>query len=261
MKRDKSYSGLLAACILIWLAVFILVVASIVVSFKQQSQWKVEESIVVTGNNNQVIIAREEKKPEKSIKKESKVTAYAIRVLEATTVWTKYYTLDEAVELTAQIRKAAYRNHLRLEEAFCIVHIESDFRKNAYNKYGKAYGLCQVTQPCLDEYNWHHNTHYTLNDMFDVEKNLEVGFWYYDRLIYHYGSEFGITTTNEYSLIRDAYIAYNIGITKFKDLGTNGRNELRRGIYPCRMYGFKKGDVYTPMLRFKSKADVWLKAN
>lgn len=257
MEKDKSYSNLLVACILIWLAVFALVVASIIVSFKQQAVWTIKESVVVTGNNNQVVIAKEEK----LVKKQEKATAYALRVLEATTAWTKYYTLDDAIELTSHIRRAAYRNNLRLEEAFCIVHIESDFRKDAFNKYGKAYGLCQVTKPCLDEYNWKHNTDYSLDDMFDVDKNLEVSFWYYNRLIFHYGDEFGVTTSNEYSLIRDAYIAYNIGITKFKELGTKGRNELRSGRYPCNMYGSKKGDVYVPMLRFKSKVDIWLETN
>lgn len=252
MKEDKSFYVLLSVAVITWTAVIILLGI-----FTYKSVQKgLTDSIVVVGNNNTIMIHSENVREHKVDKQ---VTAYSLRVLEATTAWTKDFTLNEAQELTKKIKKAALNNHLKLEEAFCIVHIESDFRTDAFNDSGKAYGLCQITKPCLDEYNWKHSTNYSLQDIFNPDLNLEIGFWYYNRLIYHYGEKFGITMTNEWTLLRDAYIAYNVGITKFSDIGKWGRNELRNGRYPCAMYGSKKGDKYQPYFRFTEKAKVWIK--
>lgn len=262
--KDKTFYILLTVCIVVWTAVVALLGTFIYISTKNANV-EINNSVVVVGNNNTVVIPEIAKNYNKKVadnkKKSEQITAYSLRVLEATTVWSKDITLDEALELTKKIRKAALNNNLKLEEAFCIVHVESDFRSDAFNRGGKAYGLCQVTSPCLDEYNWKHNTNYTLQDMFNVDKNLEVGFWYYNRLIYHYGSAFGLTTTNEWSLLRDAYIAYNVGITKFSNIGRWGRNELRNGRYPCNMYGSKTGDIYQPYFRFVDKAKIWIELN
>lgn len=252
MKKDKSFYALLSVAIITWIAVIVLLGV-----FVQRTNQRITDSIIIAGNSNTVIVHSEDVKKHQRVDKQ--ITAYSLRVLEATTAWTKDFTLDESLKLTKKIKKAALNNHLKLEEAFCIVHIESDFRIDAFNKSGKAYGLCQVTKPCLDEYNWKHGTDYSLQDMFNPDLNLEIGFWYYNRLIYHYGEKFGITLTNEWTLLRDAYIAYNIGITKFSDIGKHGRNELRSGRYPCAMYGSKKGDKYQPYFRFVEKAKVWVK--
>lgn len=95
--------------------------------------------------------------------------------------------------------------------------------------------------------------------MYDVDLNLEVGFWYFNRLLNHYSkySEYGITTYTRRQALRDCYIAYNIGITKFKEIGRHGRNQLRTGYYPVNMYGAKKGDAYKPIYRYSNIYNSW----
>lgn len=165
----------------------------------------------------------------------------------------------DAIELQKKICEYSNKYNLTQEEGFIIVHTESDFKINAYNKYGNAVGLCQITQPCVREYNNMHGTEYTLEQMYDVDLNLEVGFWYFNRLLNHYSkySEYGITTDTRRQALRDCYIAYNIGITKFKEVGRYGRNQLRIGYYPANMYGAKKGDIYQPIYRYHNIYNIW----
>lgn len=171
---------------------------------------------------------------------------------------TKFSVID-AITLLDKINKYAKKYDLPLTSALLIVNIESDFKVDAYNKTGNAYGLCQVTKPCLDEYNMKKGTSYKLSDMKDPDLNLEVGFWYYNRILTHYSDYYGyITTRTLETKVRDAYLCYNVGVTVFNSIGRSGRNSLRHGEYPCNMYGSKKGDVYEPMNRYTRLASVWL---
>ena len=165
----------------------------------------------------------------------------------------------DTIELQKKICEYSNKYNLTHEEGFIIVHTESDFKINAYNRYGNAVGLCQITEPCVREYNNMHGTEYTLEQMYDVDLNLEVGFWYFNRLLNHYSkySEYGITTDTRRQALRDCYIAYNIGITKFKEVGRYGRNQLRIGYYPANMYGAKKGDIYQPINRYRNIYNIW----
>lgn len=165
----------------------------------------------------------------------------------------------DTIELQKKICEYSNKYNLTHEEGFIIVHTESDFKINAYNRYGNAVGLCQITEPCVREYNNMHGTEYTLEQMYDVDLNLEVGFWYFNRLLNHYSkySEYGITTDTRRQALRDCYIAYNIGITKFKEVGRYGRNQLRIGYYPVNMYGAKKGDIYQPIYRYRNIYNIW----
>lgn len=167
--------------------------------------------------------------------------------------------VKDVIELQKKICEYSNKYNLTQEEGFIIVHTESDFKINAYNRYGNAVGLCQITEPCVREYNNMHGTEYTLEQMYDVDLNLEVGFWYFNRLLNHYSkySEYGITTDTRRQALRDCYIAYNIGITKFKEVGRYGRNQLRIGYYPVNMYGAKKGDIYQPIYRYLNIYNIW----
>lgn len=162
------------------------------------------------------------------------------------------FTPQDASIMTQQILQAADNHNLPVSIAFIIVHVESDFKSGVYNATGNAYGLCQVTKPCLDEYNMVNGTHYSLERVrWDDKLNLEVGFWYYNRILNHYNNHYQyITEHNDYTQLRDAYIAYNVGVTTFHKIGRDGRNELRRGVYPCNLYGAKKGSRYVPYFRF-----------
>ena len=181
----------------------------------------------------------------------------AEKILESVVHWKGYkkvFTLEEAQSLVYKIDFYAEKHGLSSELAFSIVDIESDFRYNA-TSHKNAVGLCQVTDVCLQEYNWNHGTEYSLLDMYNIDKNLEVGFWYFSRLINHYGSGFGITTWDEKSCARDTYIAYNYGITAFKQIGREGRNELRSGFFP--QNGKNAGSHYAPIDRYNKKVEKW----
>lgn len=168
-------------------------------------------------------------------------------------------TKKEARDLATTIFEKADKYNLNYEIAFALIHIESDFTVQANNKRSKAKGLCQITKPCLTEYNRHHTKQYKLEDMLEAEKNLEVGFWYFSRIINHYASfpQFGITTSNEASLFRDAYIAYNIGVAEFKKIGKIGRNQLRSGVCPSKFSYAPKGTRYEPYYRYNEKLQIW----
>lgn len=168
--------------------------------------------------------------------------------------------LDEenAASLLKTIAHFAEIHGLSLHEALIIVDIESDFIASAYNEGGGAYGLCQVTQPCLDEYNATFGTHLILEDMLDTAMCLDVGFWYYSQILTRYQDRYGyITETSDDTKVRDAYIAYNVGVTTFARVGRDGRNSFRRGVWPVSLYGHESGDVYYPMERFQSKLLAW----
>lgn len=168
------------------------------------------------------------------------------------------FTFEEALDLSRKIVRHAKEEGLSKQSGYIIVYVESDFC-NVVNRFG-ATGYCQITPPCLNEFNDKAGRcRYTMVDMKDPDKNLEVGFWYYNRLMTYYAdrSEYGLTTWTDDRLLRDAYIAYNIGVTTFKSVGKWGRNELRSGRYPRNMYGARRGDPYTPALRYFDKRDDW----
>lgn len=207
-------------------------------------------SVQIIGNDNVIVVNSNETS--------SRIQDYSTIILTARE--DDYgLNLKDASKLLDKIKKYSTKYNIPLKEALLIVHVESDFKASAYNKNGEAYGLCQVTKPCLNEYNWKNGTNYTLEQMLNPDLNLEVGFWYYNRILTHYSDYYGyITTTTEETRLRDAYICYNVGVTVFDKIGWNGRHSLRTGTYPSDMYGSKKGDVYEPMNRFNKLAKIWL---
>ena len=187
-------------------------------------------------------------------------TKYVSKILETRLQLGDYkFTLEEAMVLNNKICFYAEKYNISAKDGHIIVNVESDFKSTAYNKKGKAVGLTQITTPCLQEYNNINGTKYELEQMFDIDLNLEVGFWYYSRLMNHYSkyAEYGITLSTDEKALRDCYIAYNVGITEFKNVGRYGRNQLRNGIYPKNMYGAKKGEPYEPIARYFSIVESW----
>lgn len=220
-------------------------------------------NVNVNGNSNNVNVYIE-KKPKRS--KTAIYNLYTSRIMQLVRQeWSKedarYFSLKDATNLIDKISNAAKNNNLNESAAFLIVAIESSFKVDAYNKCGSAYGLCQVTEPCLQEYNDKNSKglEYSLEDMYDADKNLEVGFWYYNRILTHYDAYFGYIDHSSFKTeLRDAYIAYNCGVTLFNRIGKFGRNSLRSGVYPEAMYGAKKGDEYKPMSRFNRIYEEWI---
>lgn len=251
----KSVLKLEIACVLIWTCV---VGLFILFGVRAKSNKKAVETSqvsqitennnsinVVNGDNNTFIITE---KASSLSEKEFIISYWAAKIvtIRAVEYNDESFTFEDGLFLAEKIANAAEEASLTYTQGFVICYVESDFAKNAYNQRGKAYGLCQITQPCLSEYNWHNGTNYTLDQIIDPDLNLKIGFWYYHRLLTHYKkyTEYGIHD------FKDAYIAYNLGVTAFKNVGESGRISLRNGIYPCSIYGAKKGSYYNPSLRY-----------
>lgn len=254
----KSILKLEIACVLIWTCVI-----GVCILFGRQVHSNKKEAEVtpvvqIVGNNNSInsvnVINGDNNtfimpKFAYPLSEKELVTSYwvaKIVTIRAAEYGDEDFTFEDGLFLAEKIADAAERAGLTYTQGFVICYVESDFAKNAYNNRGKAYGLCQITQPCLSEYNWHNGTKYTLNQVMDPDLNLKIGFWYYHRLLTHYKNytEYGIRD------LKDAYIAYNLGVTAFKNVGESGRISLRKGIYPCSIYGAKKGSYYNPSLRY-----------
>jgi len=148
---------------------------------------------------------------------------------------------DNASSLFSKIAKYAADYNINLIDALTLVHVESDFKEDAHRKDTTATGLCQITKICLSDFNDITKKNYTMHDMFDVNKNLEVGFWYFARLLddEYYGKKYLIEN------IEDAYLAYNCGPKYYKD----HKYELKNGTY--RGYSYGAGD------RWDTIANLW----
>ena len=249
MKNFLRKYWLHISCVAVWTAIVILCYSAYKIynTDKLYQQVATPQTIVMIEINAPVTIIAEE--PKEKIMSEEDITKI---IYNATRTWDSHniFQYADAINLYNLITAAADKHGLPQKAGFVIVHIESDFKKTAKSNYN-AKGLCQVTETCLNEYNNNHEVKYTMQDMFDPEKNLEVGFWYYARILNHYDKCYRyITRTDLQTELRDAYIAYNYGVTRFSRVGSWGRNELIEGRYPENIYGSKTGDTYTPVLRF-----------
>jgi len=148
---------------------------------------------------------------------------------------------DNAEELLSKIISHANYYGINIKDACQLVHVESDFNESARHGDTSASGLCQITSVCLDDFNKITKKSYTMADMLDADKNLEVGFWYFARLLNdeYYGKKYNIES------MKDAYLAYNCGPEYFR----THKDELNRGIY--------KGYKYNAGERWELISDIW----
>jgi hypothetical protein len=256
MKNFLRKYWLHISCVIIWAAVAILVYTGYNMYKPANQSVVMPEKIEIEINNyNAPVTIYVETTKEKMMSQEEIVRT----IYEATRTWDSYNTFQpiDAVNLYYLITAAASNHCLNQKLGFMIAHIESDFRANAISGAG-AVGLCQIMKCCLNEYNDNHKVKYTMQDMLDPEKNLEVGFWYYARILNHYDNFYGyITRTSLQTELRDAYIAYNYGVTRFSQIGRWGRDELRAGRYPENIYGSQIGDPYNPILRLNDISQIY----
>lgn len=78
-----------------------------------------------------------------------------------------------------------------------IKTIESNGNPFAFNARTKCYGLYQISEVCLQEFNALEKKDYRLQDLFDSSVNEEIAGWYFERLQYmldHYGIKVNVTT-------------------------------------------------------------------
>jgi len=91
-----------------------------------------------------------------------------------------------------------------------IIQIESNWKHNAKSHKG-AVGLCQITKPCLRDFNDFNYTFYTMKDMIDPQKNMRVSQWYLNERIPQMLKARGYVVT-----VENVLVAYNAGISNLK---------------------------------------------
>jgi hypothetical protein len=89
---------------------------------------------------------------------------------------------------------------------YAIAVLESGLDPGAINKRTQAYGMYQIRQPCLEDYNRKNKAKWTLEDMLTPSIAREVADWYLNkeipRLLRHYKQD----------TIDNRLAAYNWGI-------------------------------------------------
>lgn len=90
-----------------------------------------------------------------------------------------------------------------------VIKQESDGNPKAQGPTGD-FGLMQITQPALTDFNRYHNTQFTLSDLLDPSPNIRVGTWYLSTLF---------KQTQDWRL---AVQSYNAGLSRVMKNNTAG---------------------------------------
>jgi soluble lytic murein transglycosylase-like protein len=90
-----------------------------------------------------------------------------------------------------------------------IIQIESSWNENAINKYSQATGLGQITAIALHDFNNLNDTHYTMADLKDPQRNMRISYWMLTERIPQLLRHFKKAVT-----VENILIAYNAGITR-----------------------------------------------
>lgn len=112
----------------------------------------------------------------------------------------------------------------------------------SHNKRCNARGCLQITPVCLKEYNDWHEVKYTMDDMWNVAINYEVGCWYLARIRDHYFKNLGNWSWE------DIYVAFNVGPSSFKTY---------RQDY-CNGYDVVRHCTYNALNRFRVQQEKYL---
>ena len=140
----------------------------------------------------------------------------------------KTINLDVDLNILAECIFINHKYNFKYYEILAVIDAESEFKVKARSKLN-CKGLMQVSQYALKDYNdFHKNKIY---DLYNIENNLEVGFWYLDR----------IRTKLNTDDFHEIYVAYNVGLSYYK----KHKEELLNGIY--------KGDKYNALNRYLEK--------
>lgn len=90
---------------------------------------------------------------------------------------TRTGNLKPTPEIYTSVAKAAAKYKVPTEIALGLTRQESGFNPKAVSSAG-ARGLTQIMPGALKDYNKTHGTNYSHDDMFDPDKNADVGMWY-----------------------------------------------------------------------------------
>lgn len=101
-------------------------------------------------------------------------------------------------------------------------------------------GLMQCSKYALADYNRINKTEYTMDDLFDIDINIEIGTWYYSQFT---------TISDSWTEI---YVIYNVGYGNFRKINPYwfyGRDGLLYNDYKNSF--FYMNDVYPPSCSYK----------
>jgi len=124
---------------------------------------------------------------------------------EALLAYSSQYSVP--VDLAALIYDIALQEGIDPDLGFRLVNIESSFTERAQSR-ANAYGLTQLQVATARFY----DSDITMEDLFEPEQNLRIGFRFLRDLLENYGD------------IDLALLAYNRGPSRLKDLLDSGRN-------------------------------------
>jgi len=115
---------------------------------------------------------------------------------------------------------------------YAMIYVESRFHYGVDSYLGEIYGrgLAQVSDSALKDFNSWTGKKYTTDDMYIIEKNIEVALWAFNQNYYY-----GIDRKS----VVDAVIAYNVGAA----YTLAHHDELHNKVYRGKYYGYKT-DVY-----------------
>ena len=92
-------------------------------------------------------------------------------------------------------------------ELAILIMLESSGNPNAHNKKSDARGLCQITQPVLEEFNHYVGSGYGAKDLFNPQINRRIARWYLGKRIPEMLKVFDMPIT-----LDNVLICWNAGI-------------------------------------------------
>lgn len=95
-----------------------------------------------------------------------------------------------------------------------VIQAESNWRKDIVNPDSGATGLGQITSFALEDFNKRNKEKYTMEDMFDPQRNMRVSYWYLTERIPQMLSHYGIPVT-----LDNVLASYNWGVGNLKNKG------------------------------------------
>lgn len=177
---------------------------------------------------------------------------------------------DKVLEITNAVKKASKKYKIPKEVIYAVISTESSiWGINELNSDNfmevnhraksscNCIGLMQVSKYALDDYNRINKTNHSMNDLYDISINIEIGTWYF--------SQFRTVATTW----TEMYVIYNVGYGMynknnkywFYDLNDAWRKEknsffFMNNLYPPidsnhGMYGENKLKDYYAKRRFE----------
>ena len=118
-------------------------------------------------------------------------------------------TSKEITRIIRAVEKWCVKYDTNKVTIFSMITVESRYTVRIPSRKGAKYGrgLLQVSEIALKDFNLWNGTVYTTGDLYNIEKNIEVGIWAFNQ-----NYSYGVETKFEHGAI----IAYNVGVGDYK---------------------------------------------